>query len=55
MVDPDWDDCWSHGKDAWMPCKRQKFTPAFRDQAARMVIETGHPRPSPRSDFSGSK
>jgi Transposase len=31
------------GKDVRMSGKRRKYTPEFREQAARLVIETGRP------------
>ncbi len=34
---------WSRGKDVRTSGKRRKFTPEFREQAARLVIETGRP------------
>src|ERR1700751_1199790 len=40
---PDRWDRWSCGKVVHISGKRRKYTPEFREQAARLVIETGRP------------
>jgi len=43
MVDTLIVDCWSCGKDVALSANRKRHNPEYREQALRLVVDTGRP------------